>query len=114
MIDGVLYREAINTMSQERECRLIVPSTLRNDLLRLVHEGVTGGHAGISHTKDQVRRSGVLARLDKNGGMVRKSVSPMCQVPTRSCAEARTVESVDTQANRLRRYSVDTTGSTPT
>ena len=56
VIDDVLYREAINKITQEKELRLIVPQTLRTNLLRLVHEGVTGGHAGISHTKDQVRR----------------------------------------------------------
>ena len=41
---------------QEEEARLVVPSRLRIPLIRLIHDGPTGGHTGITKTKDQVRR----------------------------------------------------------
>ena len=56
VIDGHLYRDSINRLLQEQEIRLVVPVTLRNNLLQLVHGGITEGHAGISRTKNQVRR----------------------------------------------------------
>ena len=54
--DGVLYRETTNVDTQEKEVRLVVPSVMRTALIRMVHDGLTGGHAGIAKTKDQVRR----------------------------------------------------------
>ena len=52
----VLYRESINPETQDKELRLVVPWSMRTELIRLVHEGMTGGHAGVAKTKDQVRR----------------------------------------------------------
>ena len=55
-VNSVLYRETVNTVTQEKELRLVVPTSMRLDLLRMMHDGMTGGHAGITKTKDQVRR----------------------------------------------------------
>ena len=52
----VLYRKAITLETQDEELRLVVPWSVRTELIRLVHEGMTGGHAGVAKTKDQVRR----------------------------------------------------------
>ena len=54
--DGVLYLEATNFDTQDKEVRLVVPSSLRTPLIRMIHDGPTGGHTGITKTKDQVRR----------------------------------------------------------
>ena len=54
--EEVLYRETISLDSQEKELRLVVPWVMRTELIRLVHVSMTGGHAGIAKTKDQVRR----------------------------------------------------------
>ena len=42
--------------TQDKEVRLVVPSSLRTPLIRMIHDGPTGGYSGITKTKDQVRR----------------------------------------------------------
>ena len=54
--DEVLYRETIDPITQDKFLRLVVPWSMRTSLIQLVHDGVTGGHAGIAKTKDQLRR----------------------------------------------------------
>ena len=56
MVEGVLYRESVGVVSGLPELRLVVPWAQRNEFIRLVHEGMTGGHVGITRTREQVRR----------------------------------------------------------
>ena len=54
----VLYRVTTDWSPQTTlEC-LVVPYAIRREFIRAVHEGMTGGHGGISRTRDQVRRRG--------------------------------------------------------
>ncbi|OWY93014.1 hypothetical protein PHMEG_00037737 [Phytophthora megakarya] len=56
---GVLYRLAQSTRGRPRdaqdELRLVVPVTLREDILHYAHEDFQGGHQGIKRTHEKLR-----------------------------------------------------------
>ena len=54
--DGVLYRKYVDTAGHVKYYQLIPPRSMRQDLIRLAHTGITGGHLGPRKTLDQVQR----------------------------------------------------------
>ena len=83
LVEGVLYRESVGVVSGEKELRLVVPWTKRNDLIRLVHEGMTGGHAGITRTKEQVRRRAYWPGWTKSVELYVKACNPCARYQNR-------------------------------
>ena len=76
MIEDVLYRETVNEVTQDKELRLVVPRIMRHKLIQMMHEGMTGGHAGIARTKDQVRRRAYWPGWTKSVELFVKSCAP--------------------------------------
>ena len=76
LIDDVLYRETYNEVTQDKESRLVVPRVMRHRLIQMMHEGITGGHAGIARTKDQVRRRAYWPGWTKSVELFVKSCAP--------------------------------------
>ena len=56
VVDGVLYRCFIRPDGSTLRLQLIPPSSLRGELIRLAHTGMSGGHLGYRKTFDQVAR----------------------------------------------------------
>ena len=56
LVNNVLYREAVSPVTREKEMRLVVPRALQLKMFNLVHGGITGGHMGVTRTRDQIRR----------------------------------------------------------
>ena len=56
MKNGKLYRQFQSTDGLQERLQLIPPLDYRQDLLRLIHGGMTGGHLGAKKMKDQVQR----------------------------------------------------------
>ena len=63
-------------MTQEVEKRSVAPVALRDRLIRMVHEGLTGGHSGNTHTKDRVRRRAYWPGWTKSVELVVKTCEP--------------------------------------
>ena len=76
MIDNVLYRESYNPVTQTKERRVVVPAAMRSELIRMLHEGMTGGHAGISRTREQVRRRAYRPGWTKSVELFVKACGP--------------------------------------
>ena len=76
VIEDVLYRMTTDSVTQEERKQLVVPVALRHRLIRMVHEGMTGGHAGIARTKDQVRRRAYWPGWTKSVELYVKSCDP--------------------------------------
>ena len=74
--NNVLYRESFNPVTQVKEKRVVVPTAMRPELIRMLHEGMTGGHAGISRTKDQVRRRAYWPGWTKSVELFVKACGP--------------------------------------
>ena len=55
MKDGVLYRDHSLPNGQVLH-QILVPKSLRNDVCRLAHTGITGGHLGEDRTREQLKR----------------------------------------------------------
>ena len=55
MRDGVLYRDHSLPNGQILH-QILVPKSLRNDVCRLAHCGITGGHLGEDRTREQLKR----------------------------------------------------------
>ena len=56
MMEGVLYREYETPDGLQRHWQLIPPASIRDELCRLCHVGLTGGHMGVRRTLHQVQR----------------------------------------------------------
>ena len=55
MRNGVLYRD--HSLSNGKIlCQVVVPKSLRNEVCRLAHCGITGGHLGEDRTREQLKR----------------------------------------------------------
>src|SRR6266536_1123451 len=54
--EGVIYRRSSGGKLPLHERLLVAPVMRRKGIMKLAHEGMTGGHMGIQRTKDQVRR----------------------------------------------------------
>ena len=76
VIDNVLYRDSYNPVTQTKEKRVVVPAAMRSELIRMLHEGMTGGHAGISRTKEQVRRRAYWPGWTKSVELFVKACGP--------------------------------------
>ena len=74
--EGVLYRVTTDSVTKEERRQLVVPVALRNRLIKMVHEGMTGGHAGITRTKDQVRRRAYWPGWTKSVELYVKACDP--------------------------------------
>ncbi|POM80752.1 Hypothetical protein PHPALM_1370 [Phytophthora palmivora] len=72
-VRGVLYRFARSTRGRPRdagdELRLVVPESLREDMLHYAHEDFQGGHQGITRTHERLRSEfywpGVYADVER-------------------------------------------------
>lgn len=53
IVDNLLYRD-ITDLSQCQTTQLIVPSSLRETVLRLAHDSILAGHLGIKKTTDRI------------------------------------------------------------
>lgn len=53
---GILYRKFWRTDGVVAYYQFIVPHKLKDNVIRAAHTGMTGGHFGISKTKEQVQR----------------------------------------------------------
>lgn len=56
MHDNVLYRRFLRPDGTTQSLQLIPPVKLRQEIIRLAHSGMTGGHLGLKKTLDQVAR----------------------------------------------------------
>ena len=54
--DGVLFRKWVSAAAVVEWLQLLVPRTLRDDVVRRCHDGSRRGHFGITKTLDQVAR----------------------------------------------------------
>ncbi|OWZ06933.1 LOW QUALITY PROTEIN: hypothetical protein PHMEG_00020745 [Phytophthora megakarya] len=77
---GVLYRLAQSTRGRPRdaqdELRLVVPITLRQDILHYAHEDFQGGHQGIKRTHEKLRYEFYWPGIR---GTARKRVCGLCK-----------------------------------
>ena len=76
VIENVMYRVTNNPVTQEVEECLVAPVALCDRLIRMVHEGLTGGQSGIMRTKDQVRRQAYWPGWMKSVELVVKTCEP--------------------------------------
>ena len=56
MKNNILYRQSTDKLKMTNSWQMIAPLVLRLKILELSHQGMTGGHLGITKTKEQVRR----------------------------------------------------------
>ncbi|OWZ12002.1 hypothetical protein PHMEG_00014898 [Phytophthora megakarya] len=78
----ILYRLAQSTKERPRdmesELRLVVPTSLREDLLHFAHEDYQGGHQGIKKTHEKLRTefywSGMYANVERYTVQVERDV----------------------------------------
>ena len=54
--DGILYRNLLDTDGQERWRQLLVPRSLKVELLQHLYAGPTAGHMGVMKTQDRVMK----------------------------------------------------------
>ena len=54
--DGIVYRRWALKNGRAEALQLLVPGAHRQDFLKKVHSGMTGGHLGVKRTMDQVQR----------------------------------------------------------
>ena len=54
--DGVLCRRFVDNHGLTQHVQLVAPSSHREELLRQVHSGMTGGHMGLKKTLNQLQR----------------------------------------------------------
>jgi len=54
--DGVVYRTLYSKSGEPSRLQFLTPKSLRNDVIKQSHGGMTGGHLGIYKTCDQVQR----------------------------------------------------------
>jgi len=50
LLEGVLFRRFVDAKNQTRWLQLVAPRAIRPDILKLCHEGMTGGHLGLKKT----------------------------------------------------------------
>jgi len=53
--DGIVYRRLVLKNGRAEALQLLLPGAHRQDFLRKVHTGMTGGHLGVKRTVDQVQ-----------------------------------------------------------
>jgi len=54
--EGVLCRRFVNNNGLTQQVQLVPPPSHREELLRQVHTGITGGHLGLKKTLSQLQR----------------------------------------------------------
>ena len=54
--DGVVYRLWFGKNGEPSRMQLLVPHEMRDDIIKMSHGGMCGGHMGIAKTCDQVQR----------------------------------------------------------
>jgi transposase InsO family protein len=54
-VEGVLYREWISSDGLVKRLQLVPPQSIRRELMKRSHEGVTGGHMGMRRTLHQLQ-----------------------------------------------------------
>jgi len=54
--DGIVYSRWALKNGKAEALQLLIPGAHRQDFLRKVHSGMTGGHLGVKRTIDQVQR----------------------------------------------------------
>ena len=54
IINGILYRENFDNEANDDPDRIVVPTKLRNKILKLAHEARMGGHLGRKKTKHRI------------------------------------------------------------
>ena len=54
--DGVVYRIWFGKNGEPSRMQLLVPHEMRDDVIKMSHGGMCGGHMGIAKTCDQVQR----------------------------------------------------------
>jgi len=54
--EGILYRVAFNRKGQPDGLQLLVPASLRNEMMDIVHSGFTGSHVGMGKMMNQLFR----------------------------------------------------------
>ena len=110
--DGVLYRHNMRPHGPER--LLVVPSHLRADVLRQLHDEPTAGHLGVTRTYDRVRRRFFWPGLYRS---VQKYVSScdLCQRRKRpTMLPAGHLQPIDIPAEPFYRVGLDLLGPFPT
>jgi len=56
VLNGVVYRADFGSKGRPQCYQLLVPTVLKEDIIRSCHTGMAGGHLGVRKTLDQVRR----------------------------------------------------------
>jgi len=54
-VDGVLYREWISPDGTHQRWQLLPPTSIRKELMKMCHTGITGGHMGVRRTLHQLQ-----------------------------------------------------------
>jgi len=73
--DDVLYKAEFNIHGLVDKWKLIVPYSLREDFIKIAHEGMTGGHLSIPRTVIQVKNRAFWVGIAKDV----KSIVQQCQ-----------------------------------
>ncbi|CAC5411094.1 unnamed protein product [Mytilus coruscus] len=55
VVDGILYRKWINTITNAHSLQHILPHTFRREVLKMLHDDPLAGHMGIKRTTARVR-----------------------------------------------------------
>ena len=112
LVAGLLYRETAGMVPRDKELRLVVPWSLRKEMIRLVHEGITGGHAGITRTKDQVQRRAFWPGWTKSVELFVKACHP-CSRYHRGSAPRRGLLHPGLASHPFETMGIDVTGPHP-
>ena len=114
MQDQVLYKKALSVHEHEPVVKqLVVPRTLRLQLMKMAHEGMTGGHLGFEKTKAQVQRRAYWPGFSKDISHFCQACEP-CFRYRRGAAPKQGLLEPLIVGDVMERISIDITGPHPT
>ena len=76
LIDGVLYRQWTSLDGLHKRLQLVPPQCVRKELIKVAHEGNSGGHLGIRRTRAQVERRAYWTGWADEVGLFCKACGP--------------------------------------
>ena len=114
MQDQVLYRNTLRIHEQDVSTKqVIVPRVLRKQLMKMAHEGMTGGHLGFEKTKVQVQRRAYWPGFSKDVLSFCQACEPCARYRRGAAPKQGLMEPLVT-GDVMERVSIDITGPHPT